>query len=326
MTKTWKDVSAGDIIIVHKNHYIPADLLFLSAENEEGICYIETMQLDGETNLKIKKALDETKDMREATIGQFAGTVHCEPPNSRLYQFTGNLDLEPPLVLSTSKVPLTPAAILLRGCSLRNTNRVFGLVIYAGVCVTELGALRCSIALSTGVALQSEVQQGAVEESLCQLLAESERKGAAALKVCQAAAWHGACACNRSHQLSSLLLCLCVALSHLSPPRRAGHDTKIFMNATQPPSKRSSIERSVDYIIFFMFALLFSMCITGCIYFAWWTSTYMPLHWYLGPDQVEDAVEYNSSRPAIVGVTNFITSFILYGEGAGLVFGCEEEE
>jgi phospholipid-transporting ATPase len=132
VTKTWKDVRAGDIIIVHKNHYIPADLLFLSAENEEGICYIETMQLDGETNLKIKKALDETKDMREDTIGQFVGTVHCEPPNSRLYQFTGNLDLQPPLVLSTTKVPLTPAAILLRGCSLRNTNRVFGLVIYAG--------------------------------------------------------------------------------------------------------------------------------------------------------------------------------------------------
>jgi hypothetical protein len=94
----------------------------------------------------------------------------------------------------------------------------------------------------------------------------------------------------------------------------AGHDTKIFMNATQPPSKRSSIERSVDYIIFFMFALLFSMCITGCIYFAWWTATYMPLHWYLAPDMVADAVEYNPARPVIVGVTNFITSFILYGE------------
>lgn len=137
VTKTWKDVRVGDIIIVHKNHYIPADLLFLSAENEEGICYIETMQLDGETNLKIKKALDETKDMREETIGQFQGTVHCELPNSRLYQFTGNLDLDPPLVYTTTKLPLSPAAILLRGCSLRNTNRVFGLVIYAGA--SDLG-------------------------------------------------------------------------------------------------------------------------------------------------------------------------------------------
>jgi phospholipid-transporting ATPase len=136
-TRTWKDVCVGDIIIVHKNHYIPADLLFLSAENEEGICYIETMQLDGETNLKIKKALDETKDMREETIGQFVGTVHCEPPNSRLYQFTGNLDLEPPLVLSPTKLAVTPSAVLLRGCSLRNTNRVFGMVLYAGECAGQ---------------------------------------------------------------------------------------------------------------------------------------------------------------------------------------------
>lgn len=111
--------------------------------------------------------------------------------------------------------------------------------------------------------------------------------------------------CVRYSRLLCLWLALCPA---------AGHDTKIFMNATQPPSKRSSIERNVDYIIFFMFALLFSMCITGCIYFAWWTSTYMPLHWYLGPDKVSNAVEYDSSRPAIVGVTNFITSFILYGK------------
>jgi hypothetical protein len=86
------------------------------------------------------------------------------------------------------------------------------------------------------------------------------------------------------------------------------------MNSTQPPSKRSSVERSVDYIIFFMFGLLFSMCITGCIYFAWWTATYMPRHWYLDPTNVPR--EYDSSQPVIVGVTNFITAFILYGARA----------
>jgi hypothetical protein len=43
------------------------------------------------------------------------------------------------------------------------------------------------------------------------------------------------------------------------------------MNSTQPPSKRSRVERTVDRIILFMFALLFLMCILGCIYFAFWT-------------------------------------------------------
>jgi phospholipid-transporting ATPase len=63
VTKTWADVRVGDVITVHKDEYFPADLLFLSSESEEGLCYIETMQLDGETNLKIKKAPDETKHL-----------------------------------------------------------------------------------------------------------------------------------------------------------------------------------------------------------------------------------------------------------------------
>ncbi len=40
--------------------YFPADMVLLSSSNPEGVCYIETMNLDGETNLKIKKALQDT--------------------------------------------------------------------------------------------------------------------------------------------------------------------------------------------------------------------------------------------------------------------------
>lgn len=43
------------------------------------------------------------------------------------------------------------------------------------------------------------------------------------------------------------------------------------MNSTQPPSKRSQVERTVDRIIFVMFSLLFCMCLIGCICFAHWT-------------------------------------------------------
>lgn len=94
----------------------------------------------------------------------------------------------------------------------------------------------------------------------------------------------------------------------------AGHDTKIFMNATQPPSKRSRIEHMVDKIIYFMFTLLFAMCITGCTYFAWWTRHHAIDHWYITPDKTNVPKEYDPDSPAIVGVTNFVTAFILYGE------------
>ncbi len=130
--RKWQDVRVGEIIMVTKNHFFPADLLFLTAENEEGTCYVETMNLDGETNLKIKKALDESKELTHGTLKGFKGGIECEAPNSRLYQFTGNLLLAPPIVPQERTVPISPNAILLRGCALRNTERVFGVVIYAG--------------------------------------------------------------------------------------------------------------------------------------------------------------------------------------------------
>ena len=47
-------------IQVEDRTYFPADMVLLSSSNPEGVCYIETMNLDGETNLKIKKALQDT--------------------------------------------------------------------------------------------------------------------------------------------------------------------------------------------------------------------------------------------------------------------------
>ncbi|GFR43006.1 hypothetical protein Agub_g4006 [Astrephomene gubernaculifera] len=127
VTRTWKDVRVGDIVAVTKDQQFPADLLFLTSETEEGTCYIETMNLDGETNLKIKKAPDETKDLGQQDFAQFrTAAIECEGPNARLYQFTGNL------LLDGKTLPISPAAILLRGCNLRNTDKVVGAVIYAG--------------------------------------------------------------------------------------------------------------------------------------------------------------------------------------------------
>jgi phospholipid-transporting ATPase len=127
--KKWQDVRVGDITITQENHEFAADILFLTAENEEGTCYVQTMNLDGETNLKIKKALDETKDFTEQTLSQISGRIECEAPNSRLYQFQGNL------VQGDKTAPISPNMIILRGCLLQNTKRVFGAVIYAGGCM-----------------------------------------------------------------------------------------------------------------------------------------------------------------------------------------------
>ncbi len=77
-------MQVGEIIQVDKDSFFPADLLLLSVpESPEGICYVETINLDGESNLKIKKGLEQTKEL-EQLLGTF--TVRLQWRLCALYQ------------------------------------------------------------------------------------------------------------------------------------------------------------------------------------------------------------------------------------------------
>lgn len=59
-TKTrWRDVRVGQVVKVLEDQFIPADIMLINSELEDGICYVETKNLDGETNLKHKVAPKE---------------------------------------------------------------------------------------------------------------------------------------------------------------------------------------------------------------------------------------------------------------------------
>ncbi|PWZ57859.1 Phospholipid-transporting ATPase 3 [Zea mays] len=93
---------------------------------------LQTANLDGETNLKIRKALEKTWDYvipekaSEFKDKRSTGEVQCEQPNNSLYTFTGNL------IMDKQTIPLSPNQLLLRGCSLRNTEYIVGVVIFTG--------------------------------------------------------------------------------------------------------------------------------------------------------------------------------------------------
>ncbi|KAI3901768.1 hypothetical protein MKW98_013883 [Papaver atlanticum] len=126
-TISWKQLQVGDIVRVKQDSNFPADLLFLASTNPDGVCYIETSNLDGETNLKIRKALEKTWDyLTPDNISEFEGEIQCEQPNNSLYTFTGNL------MTQNQTLPLSPNQLLLRGCSLRNTEYIVGVVIFTG--------------------------------------------------------------------------------------------------------------------------------------------------------------------------------------------------
>ncbi|XP_068165952.1 phospholipid-transporting ATPase ID-like isoform X4 [Antennarius striatus] len=105
-----------------------ADLLLLSSSEPLNLVYIETAELDGETNLKVRQALTVTGDLGDdiERLADFNGEVRCEPPNNRLDRFKGTL------TYADQKYPLDNEKILLRGCTLRNTEWCFGLVLFGG--------------------------------------------------------------------------------------------------------------------------------------------------------------------------------------------------
>ncbi|KAM4618220.1 LOW QUALITY PROTEIN: phospholipid-transporting ATPase ID [Polymixia lowei] len=124
----WMNLQVGDIIKLENNQIVAADILLLSSSEPYGLCYIETAELDGETNLKVRQALSVTSDLSDISkLYDFDGEVICEPPNNKLDRFTGTL------YWRDMKYPLDNDKMLLRGCVLRNTKWCFGMVVFAGL-------------------------------------------------------------------------------------------------------------------------------------------------------------------------------------------------
>ncbi|KDO21212.1 hypothetical protein SPRG_21329 [Saprolegnia parasitica CBS 223.65] len=143
VSKHWQDVLVGDILFLKDKDEMPADVLILATSEEEGRCFVETCNLDGETNLKRRTALepiakligfrslndpvlDPTSHMKSCM--DIAATIEYEQPNNRLYNFTGRIQAKK----LNEPVPIGPNNIVLRGCSLRSCNYIFGIVLFAG--------------------------------------------------------------------------------------------------------------------------------------------------------------------------------------------------
>ncbi|SCU97025.1 LAFA_0G09362g1_1 [Lachancea sp. 'fantastica'] len=128
--KQWKQLRVGDFVLLNQDDWVPADLLLLTCDGENSDCFVETMALDGETNLKNKQPLREVSDQMDTVAGlaEFKARINVEDPNLDLHNFEGNLEL----LDQQRKITIGPDNIIYRGSIIRNTQNAVGMVIFTG--------------------------------------------------------------------------------------------------------------------------------------------------------------------------------------------------
>ncbi|KAF2075144.1 hypothetical protein CYY_003534 [Polysphondylium violaceum] len=140
----WRDIKVGDIILVKDGELLPADIVCISTSRSDGRTYLETANLDGETNLKVKNNIQKCSWIKKPEdLDNFICKLDYEGPNNDIYAFDGVLTILKGLDMSqsldnsvTGSVNYSPVSIdnlLLRGTKLRNTDWVLGIVAYTGV-------------------------------------------------------------------------------------------------------------------------------------------------------------------------------------------------
>jgi phospholipid-translocating ATPase len=124
----WSEIKVGEVIKLKRDDPVPADILLLHADGFNGIAYIETMALDGETNLKTKQAPPPLAKRCNTVDGLLScqAQIVVEDPNLDLYNFDGRV------TINGETLPLTTNEIVFRGSTLRNTSNAIGMVINTG--------------------------------------------------------------------------------------------------------------------------------------------------------------------------------------------------
>ncbi|KAK6105788.1 phospholipid-translocating P-type ATPase flippase family protein [Brugia pahangi] len=143
----WAQLKVGQVVKIMKNEFIPADIVLLSSSEPAGVAYIETSNLDGETNLKIRQALPQIAQIidDDDRIMEFCSSlskIECDPPNPALYEFHGVIKINNSSEIlkkgndenSKTNCSLGTNQLLPRGCKLQNTDWVYGVTVYTGRC------------------------------------------------------------------------------------------------------------------------------------------------------------------------------------------------
>uniref|UniRef100_A0A672VE07 Phospholipid-transporting ATPase n=1 Tax=Strigops habroptila TaxID=2489341 RepID=A0A672VE07_STRHB len=114
--KESEKIKVGDIVEVKADETFPCDLIFLASSSPDGTCYVTTASLDGESNFKTHYAVRDTTVLcTDEAIDTLTATIECEQPQPDLYKSLG------------------PENLLLKGATLKNTQKIYGVAVYTGM-------------------------------------------------------------------------------------------------------------------------------------------------------------------------------------------------
>lgn len=133
-----RDIRVADFILLRNGDSLPADAVLLSTSDKEGVCFVETKDLDGETNLKPKNSVQELKHIQSGAdcLNECHFYIEAGPPTPDLYKFQGTIvTLEKSSqskFVETGKIPIGIENLLLRGQVVRNTKWAIAVVLFTG--------------------------------------------------------------------------------------------------------------------------------------------------------------------------------------------------
>ena len=116
----------GSIVRIRTDQTVPADILLLASSSSESTCFLDTAAIDGETNLKQKSIPSCFLNIPKPEETSFE--LQCDPPNDDIYHFHGRIFLS----TGANIYPCDNNNMLLRGCVVRITKYIDGLIVYAG--------------------------------------------------------------------------------------------------------------------------------------------------------------------------------------------------
>eukprot|EP01080_Neovahlkampfia_damariscottae_P011466 gene11466-4630_t len=122
-----KDMQVGDLVYIEENEQVRADIVLLKSSSSEGNAYIETSNIDGETDYKQRKSIFETQNLSLEELKNNKNIIiECSHPNDEIYSFDSTL------TLNSKKYSISNSQLLLQGTMLRNTEFVYGVIVYSG--------------------------------------------------------------------------------------------------------------------------------------------------------------------------------------------------